>query len=300
MGRHDGFAAIVALIGQGQEINTGEAGLAEWGQVIAATPGWRAVAAPRVLEGTDAAQRLLPGPWLTLDPALDLTVPIRSVRSTAGAAWVDAALRGDASRAARIARDAGGVPYLVTRSLEEARAALRRLTPGLRRAGFVRSSGARRLRGEGFGAELTGTDEPVSWFLERWPDIRASDALEVCATEYACQGLELDAVGLAWGGDLIRRDGAWQARRFAGRAWQAVNSAQEQDFTRNTYRVLLTRARYETIIWVPPGSPARDPFHDGTRPAAEMDAIAEHLLACGARALDHATKAQSLPSNTLF
>lgn len=285
MGRHAGFAAIVALVGQGQEINTGEAGLAEWGHVIATTPGWQAVAAPRVLEGPDAAQRFMPGPWLRLDPALDLTVPIRSVRSPAGAAWVDAVVRGEPGQAARIAAEAGGVPYFVTRSLAEARAALRRLAPGLRRAGFVRSSGARRLRAEGFGAELTGTEEPVSWFLERWPDIRASDALEVCATEYACQGLELDAVGLAWGGDFVRRGEAWQCRAFAGARWQVVAGVEERDFIRNTYRVLLTRARYETVIWVPPGSPADDAFHDTTRPATEMDAIADFLRACGAREL---------------
>jgi hypothetical protein len=173
----------------------------------------------------------------------------------------------------------------VTRSLDAARAALRRCTPGLRRAGFVRSSGARRLRAEGFDAQLIGTEEPVAWFLERWPDIRASDALEVCATEYACQGLELDAVGLAWGGDLLRTEGAWLCRSFAGNAWQRVRGTAEQDFIRNTYRVLLTRARYETVIWVPPGSPAVDPFHDPTRPAAEMDAIADFLVACGARVL---------------
>ena len=194
-------------------------------------------------------------------------------------------LRLDAAQASRIATQAGGMPYFVTRCLATARAALRGMTPGLRRAGFVRSSGARRLRAEGFDAQLIGTEEPVAWFLERWPDIRASDALEVCATEYACQGLELDCVGLAWGGDLVRTETGWRGRRFAGSGWQNVASAAEVEFIRNTYRVLLTRARYETIIWVPPGSPADDPFHDPTRPAGEMNAIADFLMACGARTL---------------
>lgn len=286
MGRHDGFAAVVALVGGGQEINTGEAGLAEWGQVIAAA-GWRAVAAPEALRNPDAAQRLADGPqpWLTLDPDLHLAVPIRSVREQAAAAWVDAVLRDAPEEAAAIAAGTQALPFLVTRSLAQARAELRARTPGLRRAGFVRSSGARRLRAEGFDAQLMGTDEPVDWFLERWPDIRASDALETAATEYACQGLELDLVGLAWGGDFAHGPHGWQPRRFAGRDWQAVASAEERRFIRNTYRVLLTRARYETIIWVPPGSPAEDPFHDRTRPAAEMDAIAAHLLRCGARPL---------------
>jgi hypothetical protein len=288
MGRHAGFAAIVALIGNGQEINTGEAGLREWGKVIAATPGWRAVAAPRTLTASEPRQRLADGPtpWLTLDPALDLTVPLRGVRTGAGAAWVDAVLRGAAAEAARIAADVPDFPYYVTRSLAEARAALRRFTPGLRRAGFVRSSGAKRLRGEGFDAQLIGTKEPVAWFLERWPDIRASEALETAATEYACQGLELDAVGLAWGGDMLWERGRWLPRSFAGRDWKRAKNAADAEFVRNTYRVLLTRARYETVIWVPPGSPAEDdPSHDPTRPAREMNAIAAFLLACGAREL---------------
>ncbi|MCZ8147512.1 MAG: DUF2075 domain-containing protein, partial [Roseomonas sp.] len=165
------------------------------------------------------------------------------------------------------------------------RAALRALTPGLRRAGFVRSSGARRLRAEGFDAQLMGTDEPVTWFLERWPDIRASDALEVAATEYACQGLELDTVGLAWDLDFRRDAQGWQGWRFAGRDWQRIHGAAEATYIRNTYRVLLTRARYETVIWVPEGSRAGDPFHDPTRDAARYDAIAGFLLACGARPL---------------
>ncbi|NKC34308.1 DNA/RNA helicase domain-containing protein [Falsiroseomonas selenitidurans] len=294
MGRHAGFAAIVALIGNGQEINTGEAGLREWGSVIAATPGWRAVAARRVLDAAEPAQRLAEGhpAWLRLDAALDLTVSLRSVRSEAAAAWVDAVLRGAVAEA-RAAADAGpeGLPFLLTRSLDAARRTLRQLTPGLRRAGFVRSSGARRLRAEGFDAQLVGTEEPVAWFLERWPDIRASDALEVAATEYACQGLELDTVGLAWGGDFRRHAGQWQARRFAGAGWQVVRNPAEAEFIRNTYRVLLTRARYETVIWVPPGSPRDDPFHDPTRDAAEMDAIANFLAACGARPLPEAAPA---------
>lgn len=295
MGRHSGFAAIVALIGNGQEINTGEAGLREWGSVIAATPGWRAVAARRVLDAAEPAQRLAEGhpDWLRLDPALDLNVSLRSVRSEAAAGWVDAVLRGAVAEARAAAEGAPeGLPFLLTRSLDDARRALRQMTPGLRRAGFVRSSGARRLRAEGFDAQLVGTEEPVAWFLERWPDIRASDALEVAATEYACQGLELDTVGLAWGGDFRRgadgQTGGWQARRFAGAGWQLVRNPAEAEFTRNTYRVLLTRARYETVIWVPPGSPRDDPFHDPTRDAAEMDAIADFLTACGARPLPEA------------
>jgi hypothetical protein len=159
---------------------------------------------------------------------------------------------------------------------------LRHLARGERRAGVVASSGAKRLRAEGLGVQAASVEH---WFLDRWPDVRAADALETFATEYDCQGLELDVVGLAWGGDFRRGAEGWQPRAFSGTRWQAVRKPEDQAFVANTYRVLLTRARYETVIWVPRGSAADDPFHDATRPAAEMDAIADFLLACGARPL---------------
>ncbi|WP_235924561.1 DNA/RNA helicase domain-containing protein [Roseomonas harenae] len=295
MARHNDWSVVVALIGNGQEINTGEAGLAEWGRVIAAADGWRALAPPRALSAPFAAQRLADGPqpWLTLDPELDLTVPMRSVRDPQGAPWVDAVLSGDTDAAARIARESG-VPYFVTRDLEAMRAALRQLSRGLRRAGLVASSGARRLRAEGLGVQAA--DIP-HWFLDRWPDIRASDALETYATEYDCQGLELDQVGLAWGGDMLRGAGGWRMRALSGARWNTIRDETERAFILNTYRVLLTRARYETVIWVPPGSPATDgSWHDPTRDAAELDAVAAHLLACGARPLAAVPAADPAPA----
>lgn len=287
MGRHAGWAVIVALIGNGQEINTGEAGLREWGDCVAASGGaWRAIAAPRAV-GAGPVQCIAEDwtSWLDCDTALDLAVPVRSVRDTAGAAWVDAMLRGAVAEARTIADGTPNLPFLITRDLDALRAALRRLARGQRRAGLVAAAGAKRLRADGLGVQ---TEEVADWFLKRWPDVRASDALETVATEYDCQGLELDLVGLAWGGDLLWRDGAWTPRRFAGRAWQAVRNAEERRHILNTYRVLLTRARYETVIWVPRGSHRADPFHDATRDAADLDAIADLLLACGASPLAEA------------
>ena len=128
----------------------------------------------------------------------------------------------------------------------------------------------------------------ANWFLDRWPDVRASDALETVATEFSCQGLELDYVGLCWGGDLLRQGGRWAARRFAGTDWQQRRGADSIANRKNTYRVLLSRARYETVIWVPAGDAA-----DVTRDPAEFDAIAEYLFACGARPLPLPERARS-------
>lgn len=270
---------IVAPIGNGQEINTGEAGLAEWGRAIAAGEAWRAVASPLVLETRDPVQRLAdaPQPWLALDPDLHLDVAVRSVRESAATSWVEALLAGRTDEARRIADEAGGVPFLLTRDPMAFRTALRALARGKRRAGLVRSPTAKRLRAYGFGLDVTG-DAIAPWFLEAWPDVRASDALELCATEYACQGLELDVVGLVWGNDLVPDCTGWLARCFAGTRWQRVRNYAR--YSVNTYRVLLTRARYETVILVPTGD-ADDP----TRPPAEFDAIAERLADSGVREL---------------
>jgi hypothetical protein len=222
---------------------------------------------------------------MRLDPSLHLDVPVRSICSAAAAPWVDAVLAGEAARAARIADAAGGVPFLLTRSLTATRVALRRLARGTRRAGLVCSAGARRLVADGVYPNFPHLDAATvaNWFLCRWPDVRASDALEQPATQFACQGLELDHVGLCWGNDLIRRDrhSQWIARAFAGTRWQEPRGEAAIAYQINTYRVLLTRARYETVIWVPEGDP-----DDATRTPAEFDAIARFFIECGVSPLD--------------
>jgi schlafen family protein len=294
MRRHGDWAVIIALVGTGQEINTGEAGLAAWGEALAARPDWRVRAPAGVLGVRDPRQRLFDAlpEGMQIDPALHLNVPVRSIRSTAAAPWVDAVLSGDAGQAVAIADAAGGVPFLLTRSLADARTALRRLARGTRRAGLVCSAGARRLVADGIWPNFPHLDATAisNWFLRRWPDVRASDALELPATQFACQGLELDHVGLCWGNDLIRRDGRieWIARSLAGTRWQEPRGEAAIAFQINTYRVLLTRARYETVIWVPAGDAA-----DGTRDPATFNAIARYLCDCGAQVLDDAIEPET-------
>ena len=259
-------------------------------------------AAPGVLGGADPRQRLFAAQPATMqvDAALHLNVAVRSIRSAEAAPWVDAVLAGDAPRASAVADAAGGIPFLLTRSLPAMRAALRRLARGTRRAGMVCSAGARRLVADGLSPNFPhlDADAVANWFLRRWPDVRASDALEVPATQFACQGLELDHVGLCWGNDLIRRGGRveWVARSFAGTRWQEPRGEAAIAYQINTYRVLLTRARYETVIWVPEGDP-RDP----TRSPAEFDAIARFLMECGALAVpDALPEERTDPAPTLL
>jgi hypothetical protein len=282
MRKHEDYAVVIALVGNGQEINTGEAGLGEWGRALASRAEWQVRAAPGVLTADEVRQRLFASPpdGITIDPALHLDVPVRSIRSAAGTPWVDAVLRGQAREARNIARDT--VPFFVTRSLAAMRRELRARARGERRAGLVCSTGARRLVADGIWPDFPHLDNDAvaNWFLNRWPDVRASDALEIPATQFACQGLELDLVGLCWGGDLVWR-GEWQIRKFSGTKWQHPVSQDARDFRLNSYRVLLTRARYETIIWVPAGD-----AEDATREPALFDLTAEFLLDCGASSLE--------------
>ena len=187
------------------------------------------------------------------------------------------------------------MPFLLTRSLPALRGWLRAAARGTRRPGLLASSGARRLRAAGLGAELPHMDAQAvaRWFLDRWPDVRASDALEVVATEFSAQGLELDYVGLCWDGDLVREPGrvAWRVRDFRGSGWTLPRGAEAIANQINTYRVLLTRARYETVIFVPSGD-AGDP----TRDPAVLDEVAAFLSQCGARPLEQHPVDDDVPS----
>ena len=298
MARRPGWSVLVCLLGGGQEIHNGEGGLAAWGAALAARPEWRALAPSNARLAPDPRQRLEALPCISWSEDLHLAAPVRAIHTPDAALWADAVLANQPGRAAAIAAGAGGVPFRITRSLPAMR---RALSPrGTRTCGMVASSGARRLRAEGLGAVLPHQDDDAvaRWFLDRWPDVRSAGALEVVASEFGVQGLELDHVGLCWDADLIRHEGAWHARRFRASAWTAAGPAAASNRL-NAYRVLLTRARHGTVIWVPMGNPA-----DPTRDPALYDCVATYLLSCGATALDvhpaPAEDAAALPEPALL
>lgn len=272
--RRDG-AVIVCLLGGGQEIHDGEGGIAEWGRALAERPAWHATAPSDAMRAEDPRQRLLPGPAVAIDDRLHLSQPVRSVHAPSAAAWVAAMLSNQPIQAQGIARAMGGPPFRLTRSLDAMRRAL--YGRGTRQSGLLASSHARRLRAEGLGSVLPHQDEDAvaRWFLDRWPDIRSADALEVVATEFCVQGLELDHAGVCWDADLVRTTGGagWQARRLRGAAWTTLGRAEAVSNRINAYRVLLTRARFATVIWVPQGA-----ARDTTRDPARYDAVADYLL----------------------
>lgn len=298
MGRHREWAVIVALVGGGQEINVGEGGLREWGNALAIVAQnqpdseWDIYAAPDVIlgGGTTVAQTLFDHSYvypgvLETDKRLNLTVSVRSFQCEAVSTWVDQVLAGHVSEAHKIAIGTEKFPVYLTRSLSVARAWLHERSRGNRHSGFVASSGARRLRADGMGVTLSANDRDayVHWYLEPKGDIRSSNALEVAANEYTCQGLELDYSGICWGGDMLweQKNHAWDFRELRGPGWNATRKRQTQEYIRNTYRVLMTRSRLEMVIWVPAGD-----VTDKTREPRALNETADLLQTAGARGLD--------------
>jgi Uncharacterized conserved protein (DUF2075) len=301
MNRHKDWAVIVALVGGGQEINRGEAGLAEWGRVLPRFSLWNVVASGEVLPGRSAA----PGSTLLdkgdpctqrvqVDESLHLTVALRSIRAQNISDWVNAILAGDQPIARTIAEDLAERPSL-TRSLETTRAWLNLKRRGFTRAGLVGSASANRLRADGLepSFDFHRRFDWENWFLDDDDDVRCSSRLEVFATQFEVQGLELDWVGVCWSEDFTWDGAKWVSNRFNNKHWaprrmKTAADAQKHQFRVNAYRVLLTRARQGMIIYVPQPRP-----WDQSRLSADLDRTAAYLIECGAVEVTSAMFAQA-------
>ena len=119
-----------------------------------------------------------------------------------------------------------------------------------------------------------------NWYLNSLPDLNASESLEVVATEYKCQGLELDWVGVCWSWDLVLDSRAWIPRTLNSGAARWSKTSSKSKFQINAYRVLLTRSRRGMVIWVPVGIPG-----DSSMSLQEMDQVHDALIASGAKEL---------------
>jgi Schlafen group 3, DNA/RNA helicase domain len=288
MSRKAGWSTIVAIVGGGQEIHDGEAGLEAWGDALAASQvEWDVSVSPEALAGgtSVAGHRLFsggipPNVQLRTSGAMHLSVSVRSPRAQHFAEWINAVLGLDAAAARAALAQVTGYRLGLTRDLAVARRWLRDAAREDRRPGLLASSGS--LRHRAYGLEMSPDFHrayPIAdWFLLPTSDVRSSHALEVALTEFECQGLELDYVGLCWGDDLTVADseGAWAMREFKGSTWRDIRSAVKQQYLMNKYRVLLSRAREGMIVWVPSGEPT-----DPTREPARLDRTAEFLPRAG-------------------
>jgi len=291
MDRHQGWAVIIALIGGGQEINRGEAGLSEWGRAITEKyRHWQVMISPFLMTGdhSTGGQTLFnpipQGICVEQNNSLHLKVSIRSYRAEQVSSFVHQLLELKIHQAKEIIHNhLKAYPICLTRSLETARAWLRSKQRGTRRIGLVASSGGRRLKAFGLDVKnsLQEAEDVPNWFLNQIDDVRSSNALEDVATEFAVQGLEMDWTCVCWEADFRIENKRWAFCRFAGTNWQNVNKSETKQYILNKYRVLLTRAREGMIIWIPQGN-----LLDATRKPESYDQTAEYLIECGIPCID--------------
>jgi len=283
MNRHAGYAVVICLIGGGQEINTGEAGLQEWFDSIKRSyPDWNVHVSSKLTDYEYTQGRnLLDGivsKRLFLNDDLHLSVSVRSFRSEKVAAFVKATLDSEIESARILySQISKSYPLVMTRNIPAAKKWLRSKARGSERFGIVASSGALRLKAIGF--NVKASIDPVNWFLNPKSDVRSSFYLEDVATEFDVQGLELDWVCVAWDADLRHSGVEWELKSFRGASWQEVRAIDSRTYLKNAYRVLLTRARQGMVILIPEGND-KDPtrlrkYYDGVYAIFKQIGIAE-------------------------
>ena len=284
------WAAIIALVGGGQEINRGEAGLSEWGRALSEKfPHWKIAVSEQALKGDYGAGSKLfvsgvqDEMQVSVVSNLHLDNPTRQFRGKTIALWTESLLRGNTSECQRIIAENSQYPVFVTQKLEEAKHWLRSIAKGTERYGCIASSEAKRLRAEGLELPPARADGVEHWFLKPAGDIRSSFQLEVAANEFQIQGLEVDYACVCWGGDFLRGTSSWILKRLRGTVWQQIGDPTAREYVVNSYRVLLTRARKGMVLFVPPGDST-----DCTRPEAPFEQTYKFLCECGARPLNRA------------
>ena len=270
--RHQDWAVIVCLVGGGQEINTGEAGIGEWiNSLVQPFDGWDIYISPKLRDNeynTDNTLSRLSGRSnVFYNEDLHLSVSLRSFRAENVSLLVKQILDIDLIGAKdTIEKVRAKYPIVITRDLEKAKKWLKSQARGSERYGIVVSSQAERLKPHSI--DVRTPMDPIHWFLDGKEDVRSSYYLEDVATEFSIQGLELDWCCVTWDADFRYTPNGWDHYSFAGSKWQRIHKSDRKQYLKNAYRVLLTRARQGMVIVIPPGSeedPTRNPtFYDPT------------------------------------
>lgn len=268
MDRHEGWAVIVCLMGEGQEINRGEAGPVGWRDAVEKFPGWDVYVHDTQggWRGPARGPRTRGAGSVHVRPGLRLSIPLRPFRSAHVSEFVDLLLRRDADGARGVYDRLGEYQVFRTRRLDLAKGWLRRIARGTERYGIVASSKSIRLQPHGIYVKLAV--DAAKWFLNDKGDPQSSYSLEYAATEFKAQGLEVDWACVAWDADLRYDEDGWSHKQFRGRKWDGINAEERRRYHVNAYRVILTRARQGMVIYVPDGDdadPTRRPsFYDAT------------------------------------
>jgi len=278
--RHSDWGVVVCLVGGGQEINTGEAGISEWIEsVLRKFPHWCVYVSPQLTDSEygagDVMKRLQAHRQVIYKDELHLSVSLRSFRSENVAQLIKNVLDLNLDGAKKIIKKVtSNYPIVITRDLATAKNWLKTHARGSERYGIVVSSQAERLKPHAI--DVKSPMDPIHWFLDGKEDVRSSYYLEDVATEFHVQGLELDWACVAWDADFRYSPVGWEHRSFSGSRWNYIRKEERQRYQKNAYRVLLTRARQGMVIVVPSGD-----LEDLTRQPTFYNPTFEYLKEVG-------------------
>jgi hypothetical protein len=277
--RHQDWAVIICLVGGGQEINTGEAGIQEWLNALNKDyPDWEVYMSDRLKDDEYAQGRALQMVNIQKrhpEPSLHLAVSLRSFRAENLSSFVHYLLNLEENKASDQLTQLKNYPIVLTRSIDTAKQWLKHHTRGSERCGLLASSTADRLKPISLNVRYAPNE--VHWFLDNDNDVRSSNYLEDVATEFQVQGLEVDWSCVTWDADMRYTPQGWRHYKFnGGTAWLNMQKPQNQQYQLNAYRVLLTRARQGMVIVVPSGCTT-----DSTRNPEYYDATYEYLKRVG-------------------
>ena len=270
--RHPDWAVVVCLVGGGQEINTGEAGISEWIESLNRSfPDWHIYISHQLTDseyGTERVFEIIKNRSNTIiKNELHLSVSMRSFRAENVSLLVKQLLDLKPSEAKKtLANIEGKYPIVITRDLNKAKQWLIKQARGSERYGIVVSSQAERLKP--YAIDVKSPIDPIHWFLDEKDDVRSSYFLEDVVTEFQVQGLELDWACVTWDADFRYTKDGWEYLSFVGNHWNHILKKERKVYLKNAYRVLLTRARQGMIIVVPSGDPddltRKNEFYDPT------------------------------------
>ena len=252
------WCVVLGLIGSGQEIHVGEeAGLGQWRTAVEGS----AKSAEWTVHGPPGVAGLFRTGRIPFESkrTLNLDTELRFHQAKELHTFVAGVLAGnDAPALAQMAARLNGDGYhlRITRDLEVAKGYLRDryADDPSARFGLIASSKDRDLIQFGVENDFQSTKRVRfgPWYGEDEDDYEGNSCrlLETCVTEFGAQGLELDATLLAWGTDFIRQAGRWSTGNARGyRPGAKVRDPFQLRV--NAYRVLLTRGRDATVVFVP-------------------------------------------------
>ena len=289
--QREDWAVIICLVGGGQEINTGEAGISEWIKALNTDyKHWKVYISGKLTDAEYAEGRvnelLAENENVTKCDSLHLAVSLRSFRAETLSEFVHSMLSFK-ENASGLYRDVNGrgYPIVLTRDINKAREWLREKARGSEQTGILVTKVAARYKPQAVNVLAQGDENAVHWFLEDKTDVRSSNYLEEAATEIQVQGLELDYACVLWDADMRCVGKKWRYYKFNGRSkWNPENNPDTRSYMLNAYRVLLTRARQGLVICVPEGNDRLNSegfYEDGTRLPEFYDGTYEYLRSLG-------------------